>query len=396
MSFLIYGAIVLFFVLFPFASQFARDKIKGLSFINPLIAAYVVGILLGNTLLRGGEYFSLLDGIATAAVLLSIPLMLFTLDLRNIGRSAGKAVMGIVLAAVSIVITVGISYYIFGDKISDFPGVAGLLVAVYTGGTPNLAAIRTASGISNDLYLAVHAGDVLISAVYFLFMITVAKRVFSRVLPQPALDPESVPQLPGAPHASSASSDGTASFPLISEVFMSIRKRRLLAVVGIALVIVGISVGISLLVPPDAMTAMVILSITSLSLVASFNPWVRHTGGSFELGEYAILIFALAAGAMGDFSKIVSASPIIFAQVAFAIFLSMIFHLLLCRLFKIDVDTMMVSSTAAICSPPFVGVVATTIGNKKIIAPGIAAGLIGYAIGNYLGIGVIQLFRMFS
>jgi uncharacterized membrane protein len=56
---------------------------------------------------------------------------------------------------------------------------------------------------------------------------------------------------------------------------------------------------------------------------------------------------------------------------------------------------MMISSTAAICSPPFVGVTAMAIKRPSLIAPGITAGLMGYALGNYLGILVFKLFGLF-
>jgi uncharacterized membrane protein len=223
--------LVMFLISFPFASQYARDRIRGFGFVNPLIAAYIIGIVLGNTLLRGERFLPLLDTIATAGVLVSIPLMLFNLNLRTVGKTAGKALLGITLAGVSILVTVVIAWGLFGSKI---PGVAGLLVAVYTGGTPNLAAIRTATGIDNDLYLAVHAGDVFIGAIYVFFMITVARRLLGKFLKAPVPDAESANPGPSAlearklQHESEITNQPAASesFPLISEVFRRIQLNR--------------------------------------------------------------------------------------------------------------------------------------------------------------------------
>lgn len=47
---------------------------------------------------------------------------------------------------------------------------------------------------------------------------------------------------------------------------------------------------------------------------------------------------------------------------------------------------MIITSTSAIYSPPFVPVVAVALGNKEVIFAGITTGLIGYAAGNYLGV----------
>ncbi|HOL18438.1 MAG TPA: DUF819 family protein, partial [Bacillota bacterium] len=63
------------------------------------------------------------------------------------------------------------------------------------------------------------------------------------------------------------------------------------------------------------------------------------------------------------------------------------------KLFKIDTDTFIITSTSAICSPPFVPVVANALKNKEIILSGIYTGIIGYAIGNYLGITFAYILR---
>ncbi len=72
--------------------------------------------------------------------------------------------------------------------------------------------------------------------------------------------------------------------------------------------------------------------------------------------------------------------------ISFVLFGSVMFHIIMARLFKIDRDTLMVKSTALICSPPFVPVVAGALKNKEVIVSGLSVGIIGYAIGNYLGV----------
>ncbi|WDP89391.1 MAG: DUF819 family protein [Desulfobacter sp.] len=68
------------------------------------------------------------------------------------------------------------------------------------------------------------------------------------------------------------------------------------------------------------------------------------------------------------------------------VFGSMALHGLFCRIFKIDTDTFIITSASAICSPPFVPVVAGALKNRAIILSGLTTGIIGYAVGNYLGI----------
>ncbi len=70
---------------------------------------------------------------------------------------------------------------------------------------------------------------------------------------------------------------------------------------------------------------------------------------------------------------------------------SLVLQILFARLFKIDGDMTLAASIALINSPPFVPMVSAVLHNKDIILPGIAIGLLGYAVGNYLGIGIFML-----
>lgn len=81
--------------------------------------------------------------------------------------------------------------------------------------------------------------------------------------------------------------------------------------------------------------------------------------------------------------------------VTFCIFVSLLLHVLLSSIFKIDTDTLIITSTSAICSPPFVPVVANALKNKEIILSGLYTGIIGYAIGNYVGITFSYLLKSF-
>jgi len=89
---------------------------------------------------------------------------------------------------------------------------------------------------------------------------------------------------------------------------------------------------------------------------------------------------------MADLKKFSMEAMPIFLYISYTISLSLLLHLLLSKIFKIDADTMIITSTALICSPPFVPVVAGALNNRSIIISGLTVGIVGYAIGNYLGI----------
>ena len=70
---------------------------------------------------------------------------------------------------------------------------------------------------------------------------------------------------------------------------------------------------------------------------------------------------------------------------------SLLLQLLFAKLLKIDGDLTLTASISLINSPPFVPMVAAVLNNKSVILPGISIGLLGYAVGNYLGIGLFML-----
>jgi uncharacterized membrane protein len=135
------------------------------------------------------------------------------------------------------------------------------------------------------------------------------------------------------------------------------------------------------------------LLITTLGILASLIPSVNRTEKTFELGMYFILIFSLVVASMADLQKFIAASPSILLYVSLAVFGSLLVQVILSKIFKVDADTLMITSTAFICSPPFVPVVAGALKNKEIIVSGLTVGIIGYAVGNYLGVMVALVLK---
>jgi uncharacterized membrane protein len=66
--------------------------------------------------------------------------------------------------------------------------------------------------------------------------------------------------------------------------------------------------------------------------------------------------------------------------------LAIVFHVASCWLLGIDVDSTLVSSTAAIFGPAFIPPVTAALKNKALLGPGLTLGLAGFAVGTYLGL----------
>ncbi len=358
-------------------------RIPGLSGLNPIIPAYVLGLLLSMLTPHTQDFAATQEAISSVMVALSIPLMLFSVDLRKWPIAGRRALLSLGLAVASIVIAVTVGHVVYRSTFSESADMAGLLVGVYSGGTPNLAAIRTALDIDTSLYLTVHTVDILVSAVYILFIVTIGDKIFRRLLPRKAL-------------AGPAERRETRREQLD---FRDIVRRGRLKQSGMALtlaigiVVLGLAISVSF--RPELQTVTVILAITTLALAATLLPGVNDLEPSFKMGELLILVFAVVVGSMANPAEILATSPAVIGYVSIAVFGSLGLHLILARLFRVDPETVMVTSVAAICSPPFVGMVAPSVKNPQIIAAGITTGIVGYAIGNYLGVATSWMLRAF-
>ena len=376
------AAVAAFALVFPGIALILKERVSLFREWSPVIVCYAAGLLLGNLGILPARVDGVLDGISTASVALSIPLLLFSVDLKKWRSLAGRAGLSFVLAGISVALVSAAAVFLLRPAGAESWKLSGLLVGLYTGGTPNLAALKTALSVNQDLYLAVHASDIVLSAVYLFFVITAAKPLLRRILPAYTAGGAEVEVQPPATRLGDFVRRGV--------------RGPLAAAFGLAALIVGGGLGLSFLVPGDWETATVILAITTLSLAASLLPRVRNIPKTFELGEYVLYVFCVAVGAMGNFSRLFGAAPAVFLFTAVVLFGAFLLHILLSALFRVDVDTTLAVSVSAICSPPFVGVAAVAIGNRRVIAAGITTGVIGYALGNYLGIALAQAVRLAS
>ena len=156
---------------------------------------------------------------------------------------------------------------------------------------------------------------------------------------------------------------------------------------GLSVLITGIALGLSLLTTGGINMIVLILTLTTLAIAASFLPAVRSWEKSYDAGMYLVLIFSLVVASMVDIRSLdFGEGAWLPLYIALAIFGSLLLQVLLGRVFKIDADTTVITSVAMINSPLFVPMIADSMKNRRVILTGITIGIIGYAVGNYLGV----------
>jgi len=313
------------------------------------------------------------DQLTALTIALAIPLLLFSLHVRKWFSMAGNAIKSLLLAVLSVSLIVVLVFIFYHPEDEKPWKIAGMLVGLYTGGTPNLASLKLMLDVNPSTYIRVHTYDMVVSFVYLLFLMTVGKWVFRFFLP-------------ARYNRLSDAGESTVAQVENYDGMLSPKNLRgmgiaLLAAVGILL----IALFVSSLVPETAQTVVAVLCITTIGILFSFNKKINQWPKTFELGMYFILVFSIIVASMVNLKTLNILNEGLFGVIALVVFGSLLIHALLSKLFKIDADTVMITSTAFICSPPFVPMVASALKNKQIIVSGLTIGIIGYAMGNYLG-----------
>ena len=370
------------YILFPFIIIILFSRYKWAKVAGTVILAYAVGIipaLFGLTHFEDGSLgLNIQKNIMNIAVPIAIPLMLFNCNFKLWTKSLPKtaAALGGGLAAVLIAVVSG--FFIFRNAgISNIADVAAMMTGIYTGGTMNFNALGAALHVESTTIATVLAFEMIVTFPLIMFIVGGGYRLFRKLLPF-------------KDEASVVDSDEADSLEHGVEQYGDLLRWRvfLRSLVGLAISIgfLAIGAGLSLLITGKLNELVIILTITTLSIIASFSPKIRNIPKTFELGMFFILLFSVVVASQFDIQSLDSGSLGIGAFVLFIIVVATLLHLLFCRLFKVSGDLFGVALVALLCSPPFVPPVVGAMGNKKVLISGIVIGLIGYAIGTYLGV----------
>ena len=153
--------------------------------------------------------------------------------------------------------------------------------------------------------------------------------------------------------------------------------------------------GVSILIAGKITAPITLLGVSVAGVGCSFVSKIRHLPGAYNLGEYLLFVFCLAIGTTSSFVELLNSGLDLFLYVGTVLAIALLLHFLFAWFFKIDTDTVMITSTAGIFGPAFIGPVASVLKNREIVVSGLTTGLVGYAIANFLGIAIAFLFKAF-
>ena len=372
------------------------------------LGSALVSILLAMALSNAGllpDRSPTYEFLASTGVSVALVLILLTVDLRSVVKAGPKMLIAFVIGAVGTALgAISAALTFSGDVGPETWKLAGQYTGTYTGGGANFAFLGRAFGTSSDLFSAAIAADVVVTAIWLIACLSIPVLLARG---RPAGEPRGAAKMPPAEKGAlpdslaaveadfeeAASAVGVAgiSADLKSSLGntvkpVSLAEAALLVTLGIGLVWVAQLLAAAWPVPE-------VLLLTTLVLLVAQVPAIKGLSGSAMWGNYLLHLFLAANGAQSVIANIFNFGPAVFyfAVATVAIHGVVIFGI--GRLVGIDAPMLAVASQANIGGPASAMALAGARGYTDTLLPGIAVGLLGYAVGNYSGFAVGALMQ---
>ncbi|MBO4654969.1 MAG: DUF819 family protein [Bacteroidales bacterium] len=385
--------ITLVYLLAPVIIILLYNRFDWVKKVGTVIMAYAVGIILALAgLIPTGEAAgavqmkSISDMLMSITVPLAIPLMLFNSDFKLWVKSLPKTFIVLIGGLVAIVTSVILGYFVFRNAgIKDFGDVAAMMTGIYTGGTMNFSALGLALHVDETIMSIALTFEMIVTFPLIMFFVAGGYKLFRKILP----------------YKDKLQNIDTEEFEVKDDSFEEYKGMFSKGVFGkmmlgllLSVLMLAVGAGLSLLITGKLNELVIILTITTLAIAASFVPWIRNLPKTFELGMFFILIFSVVVASKFDVYSIDSSALAVMGFIAFIMLVALVIHLIICRIFKVEGDLFVVGQVGLLCSPPFIPPVVGAMGNRKVLISGIVIGLVGYAVGTYLGLLLSLLFTV--
>ncbi|MRT94100.1 DUF819 domain-containing protein [Ancylomarina sp. 16SWW S1-10-2] len=316
------------------------------------------------------------DMVFTYFIPISIPMLLFSSNILKIVKESGKLLLAYIIGAIGIVLGCFLAYSLI-DLGDNSGNTAGVIAATLIGGSVNfIASAEILNFSTNPLFTATIAVDNLVSNLYTLFLFLTPSLMF---LARFFVKPKKENQIED-PHQ-----DKKEDYPITIE--------RIAVTVFVAVLIAGtgnfLAPYLQNLIHTELNLSILLITVLAV-LAANFFP--KHLkpleNTAFSIGLWMMYIFLAVIGAATNVHQIFTIGPAVLGFYLVIMIFHFVFMLALAKLFKLDVYEVVISSAANIMGPSVAAPMAASMGQKKLVTPGILVGILGYIIGTFIGVSI--------
>ena len=374
-----------------FLAIWLEQKYRWAAKISGAIITLVIAIALVNLHVIPAEAPVFDDIVWGYAVPLAIPLLLIQTNLRKMHREAGRFLAIFLIGAVGTVAGAVLATLLLGGTMEGIPGVGAMMTGSYIGGGVNFTALSDAFKVEPTLKAAATVADNLNMAIYFLVLIGIAGSLWFR-------------KKYGHPHIDDVEKNGKSGEGETLAAQYWTRKEISLKDIALDMAFAAIVVFLSKLIagfftnliPTDNWFLKMLNTffgsqyvwITNFSLIWStcFEKQTSNMRGAQEIGTWLIYLFFFAIGVPASVGMLIRSAPILLLFCMIIVLVNMLFCFLGGKLFKFDLEEIILASNANIGGPTTAAGMAISQGWVKLIGPCMLVGTFGYVIGTWLGI----------
>lgn len=367
---------LLFVILLMVALSLWLQRYKVFKSLGPVLTVVVFGIILSNTGIVPISH-EVYGTLSTFCVPVSISICMLSMNLTELKKLNKEPVIALISAIASVcLVAIGLGIF-FAPRIVEGWKCAGMFVGTYTGGTPNLTAIATGLDCSRETLAAANAADYVVSTplMVFLFaapMLMKASKKWNKLWPY-QFKPEEL--------------ETGDKEPLMSDKKWSIRDIAWLLTIGFGVTYVTTALAQAIF-PADFWKAGRLLLLTTVSIcIAQLKP-VQKLRGNLDLGLFISLTFLSTIGFAVDLKQFIGSAFMMTMYVLLMLIGCIVLHLVICRLFKVKYEYVVLSMVGCIVDGPTASLTAAGANWKSLINVGLIMGVLAGAAGNYVGIAV--------
>jgi uncharacterized membrane protein len=357
------------------ALAFLLDRrVRWLSKVGASLLALILGALLSNTGLvpATSPVYSIIEGPLTS---LAIAWLLLAVNLSDLKVAGPRMIAAFLLAGLGTALGAMVGSLVFAGSFGENSWrLAGVFTGTYSGGSVNFVAVARGVELPDFLFAGAAASDALTTGIWM--AVTLMLPIWLGRFYKAAI--------PGEGEVG----DGQVhAHPFFEQIPLSTLDLANLVAVGFILVLVSEWVGgMTPGIPP-------VLWLTTLALVVGHLKSFLKLRGALQLGNLALHFFFVIIGIHSRVSEILSIGMEIFYYTLVVVGVHGLVVFGIGRLARMDVGSLAVASQAAVGGPSSALAVAVSREWNGLVLPGIIVGLLGYALGNYLGFGVAYLVR---
>lgn len=310
------------------------------------------------------------DTIWRVMVPMAIAMFLLKADIVEIIQRGGRTLIGFAFGTVGVILGAFIAAAVLNAGPEEAK-LAAVFSATYIGGSMNFAAVAEAVQFEDrGLLASALAIDNVLGTLCIVFLMYMASwKVLQRGFHWRS------DEIFHTPTAAELAGDRVMT---VSDLFATV---AIAAIACAAASAIMSAVGY----PSYSMLAITVI----MTLIGTFGKkYVAGIRGEDVLAMGLMYMFIAMVGTGIDFQAMFSAAPGLFLMVLIIFVTHFIFMFAAAYVFKLNYAEIIIASLACITGPPVVAAVAIAFKWNNLLAPGVLTGVLGYIIGNFIGLGI--------